>query len=132
MTIMSVFAATAAGAAVGWLCSLVPVWPAIRLAAAAVLGSLTALIAVLVFVLVALRRPASGGIGAVSFGLSEAIVLGVPASALVGVAGYFALRRLGWSAAGLTTYGPIILGGAAALITALWVASGITNSGAVN
>jgi hypothetical protein len=132
MRIMSVLAATAAGAAVGWVCGLVRVWPPVRLAAAAILGSFTALVAVVAFVLLSLRRPESAGIGAVSFGLSDAVVLGVPASALIGVAGYFTLRRLGWSDASLTTYGPFILGGAAALITALWVASGVTNSGAGN
>jgi hypothetical protein len=130
MRILSVFAATAAGAAVGWVCSLVPVWPPVRLAAAAVFGAFAAFVSIVVLVLLTLKLPGSGGIGAVSFGLSEAVVLGVPASVLAGVAGYFALRRLGWSAAALTTYGPVVLGGAAALITGLWVAGAISNSGA--
>jgi hypothetical protein len=105
------------------------VWPVARLAAAAVLGSFAGSVAVIAVVLLTLNRSGSGGIGAVSFGLSEAVVLGVPTVALVAVVGYFALRRLGWIPASLATYGPVIVGGAAALIAALWVAWGISISG---
>lgn len=128
MRIMSVLAATGAGAAVGWVCGLVPVWPVARFAAAAVMGSIVGAIGV-VLVLVTLNRSGSGGLGAVSFGLSEAVVFGVPALALAAVVGYFTLRQLGWSPAGLATFGPIIFGGGAALIAALWVARGMAISG---
>ena len=130
MRIMSVLAATGAGAAVGWVCGLVPVWPVARLAAAAVIGSVVGSVSVVVvFVLLTLSRSGSGGLGAVSFGLSEAVLLGVPALVLVAVVSYFALRRLGWSPASLATYGPIIFGGGAALIAALWVVRDIAISG---
>jgi hypothetical protein len=129
MRIISVLAATGAGAAVGWVCGLVPVWPVARLAAAAVIGSVVGSVSVVVFVLLTLNRSGSGGLGAVSFGLSEAVLLGVPALVLVAVVSYFALRRLGWSPASLATYGPIIFRGAAALIAALWVARDMAISG---
>ncbi len=126
---MSVLVATGLGAAVGWVCGLVPVWPGARLAAAAVTGSFVGALGVVVFVLVSLNRSGSGGLGAVSFGLSEAVVLGIPAVALTALGCYFALRRLGWSPASLATYGPMIFGGGAALIAALWVALGMAISG---
>jgi len=129
MRIMSVLVATGAGAAVGWVCGLVPVWPVARLAAAAVIGSFVGSVGVVVFMLFAPNRSGSGGLGAVSFGVSEAVLLGVPAVLLVAVVSYFALRRLGWSPASLATYGPIIFGGSAALIAALWVARGVAISG---
>ena len=40
MRIVSVLAATGAGAAVGWVCGLVPMWPVARLIAASVFGAL--------------------------------------------------------------------------------------------
>lgn len=126
---MSVLAATAAGAAVGWVCGLVPVWPVARLTAAAVIGSFVGSVGVLVVVFFTLNRSGSGGLGAVSFGLSEAVLLGLPAVVLVAVVSYFALRRLGWSPASLATYGPIVFGGGAALIAALWMARGMAISG---
>jgi hypothetical protein len=129
MRIMSVLAATGAGAAVGWICGLVPVWPVARLAAAAVLGSFVGAAGVVVFVLLTLNRSGSGGIGAASFGLSEAVILGVGLVAMVTVVGHFALQRLGWSSASLATYGPVTLGGGAALIAALGVARGMAISG---
>ena len=126
---MSVLVATGIGAAVGWVCGLVPVWPGARLAAAAVIGSFVGSVGVVVFVLLTMNRSGSGVLGAVSFGLSEAVLLGVPAVVLVAVVGYFALRWMGLSPAGVARYGPIILGGGAALITALWVARGMATSG---
>ena len=129
MRIMSVLAATGAGAAVGWVCGLVPVWPVVRLAAAAVIGSFVGSVGVFVFMLFTLNRSGSGGLGAVSFGVSEAVVLGVPAVVLVALVSYFALRRLGWSPVSRARYGPIIFGGGAALIGALWVARGMAISG---
>lgn len=114
-------AATGAGAAVGWACGLVPAWPVARLAAASVMGAIVGLV-VVIFMLLTLNRSGSGGRGAVSVGLSEAVLLSLPAVALVVVLGYIAFRWLGWSPANLATYGPIIFGGGAALITAIWVA----------
>ena len=122
-------AATGAGAAVGWVCGLVPVWPIARIAAAAVIGSLVGSVGVVVFLFFTLNRSGSGGLGAVSFGLSEAALLGGLAVALFVVVSYFALRRPGWSSASLATYGPIIFGGGAALIAASWVARGMAISG---
>jgi hypothetical protein len=129
MRIMSVLAATGAGAAVGWVCGLVPVWPVARLAAAAVIGSFVGSVGAFVFMLFSLNRSGSGGLGAVSFGVSEAVLLGVPAVVMVALVSYFALRRLGWSPVSLARYGPIIFGGGAALIAALWVARGMAISG---
>ena len=129
MRIMSVLAATGAGAVVGWVCGLVPVWPVARLAVASVMGSFVGAVGVLVFVFFTLSRSGSGGLGAVSFGLSEVILLGVPTIALIAVVGYFALRWLGWSAASVATYGPIIFGGGTALVAALWMARGFAISG---
>lgn len=83
MRIMSVLAATGACAVVGWVCGLVPVWPVARLAVASVMGSFVGAVGVLVFVFFTLSRSGSGGLGAVSFGLSEVILLGVPTIALM-------------------------------------------------
>ena len=129
MRVMSVLAATGIGAVVGWVCGLVPVWPGARLAAASVIGSFVGSAGVVVFMLLTMNRSGSGGLGAVSFGLSEVVLLGVPAVALVAGVGYVALRWMGWSPAGVARYGPIILGGGAALIAALWVARGLAISG---
>ena len=129
MKIISVLAATGAGVAVGWVCGRVPVWPGARLAAAAVLGSVIGAAGVVVFALFALNRSEQGGLGAVSFGFSEAVLPGVFAGVLVAVVSYFALRRLGWSPASLAMYGPIIVGGGAALIAAILVARGMAISG---
>ena len=130
MGIVSVLAATGAGAAVGWVCGLVPMWPIARLIAASVMGALVGAVGVVLITLLALSRSGSGGLGAVSFGLSEAVLIGVPAVILLAVVGYVALRWLGWNPAGLATYGPAICGGGAALLVALWVARGMTVTGA--
>jgi hypothetical protein len=129
MRIMSVLAATGAGAAVGWVCGLVPVWPVVRFAVATVIGLIVGAVGVVVFMLFPLNLSGSGGLGSVSFGMSEAVLLRVPAVVMVAVISYFALRRLGWNPASLATYGPIIFGGGAALIAALWVARGLAISG---
>ena len=125
MRIVSVLAATGAGAAVGWVCGLVPVWPVARLAAAVVMGAVVGVASVVVSVLLTLSRSASGGLGAVSFGLSEAVVLAIPVVILLAVAAYALLRWFGSIPAGLAEYGPVILGGGAALLTALWLARGM-------
>ena len=129
MRIISVVAATGAGAALGWVCAVLPMWPVARLAAASLMGSFVGAVVVVVSMFLILSRSGSGGLGAVSFGLSEAVLLGVPTVGLIAVVGYFALRWLGWSAASLATYGPIICGGGTALLTALWVARGMEMSG---
>ncbi len=90
------------------------------------IGAFVGVVSVVVFVLLGLSRSGSGGPGAVSFGLSEAVILGIPAVVVVAVVSYFLLRRLGWSPASLATYGPTILGGGIALITALWVSYGMS------
>lgn len=61
MRFMSVLAATGAGAAVGWVCGRVPVWPGARLAAAAVIGSFVGSVGVVVFLFLTLNRSGSGG-----------------------------------------------------------------------
>lgn len=129
MKIMFVIAATGAGAAAGWACGLIPVWPGARLAAAAIIGSLVVFAGVLAFVVLTLNRSGGGGLGAVSFGASEVVLLGIATFALIALVGYVALRRLGWSPASLASYGTIVLGGGAALITALWVTRSIVISG---
>ena len=126
MRIVSVLAATGAGAAVGWVCSVIPMWPVARLVAAAVSGWFVGCVGVVVFALFPSR---SGGLGAVSFGLSEAVLLGVPAVFLLAVVSHLILRRLEWSPTIFTTYGPVVVGGGAALIAALWLARGMTISG---
>jgi hypothetical protein len=92
------------------------------------MGLFVGAIAVVVLVLIALRS-GSGGLGAVSLGLSEVVLLGIPALVVVAGATYFALRRLGWSRDGLATHGSIIFGGGAALIAALWMARSLSISG---
>ena len=125
MRIVSVLAATGAGAAVGWVCGLVPVWPVARLVAASVMGALVGAVSVVLVAFLTVSRSGSGGLGAVSFGLSEAVLLGGPAVILLAVVGNFALQRLGWSPASVAAYGPVIFGGGAALLVALWVARGM-------
>ena len=122
---MSVLAATGAGAAVGWVCGLVPVWPVARVMAAAFIGSVVGSVTVVVLMLLTLSRSGRGGLGAVSLGLSEAVLLGGPAVVLVAVVGSVVLRRMGWSPARVATYGPIIFGAGAALIAASWFARGM-------
>jgi len=129
MRIVSVLVATAAGAAVGWVCGLVPVWPVVRLVAAAVLGLVAGAIASVAFALFLVSRSGSGGLGAVSFGLSEAAIVGVPALVLVAVASHFVLRAMGWAPAHVATYGSIVFGGGAALVAALWLTRAIVISG---
>ena len=118
MRILSVLAATGAGAGVGWVCGMVPVWPVARLAAAAVSGWFVGSVGIVVFVLFSLNRSEGGGLGSVSVGLSEAILVEAPAVLLVAVVSYFVLRWLGWRPAGLARYGPIMFGAAAALVAA--------------
>ena len=132
MRAASVLAATGAGAAIGWVCGLVQVLPVVRIAVASVMGAFVgAAVSSVVVVLSTEHRSANGGLGAVSFGVSDAVLLGVPAAVLVVVVGYVALRWLGWSQAGLATYGPTIVGGVAALVAALWVARGLAISGTI-
>jgi hypothetical protein len=129
MRIVSVLAATGVGAVVGWICGLVPMWPIARLATAAVMGAVVGAAGVVLLVFFTLSRSGSGGLGAVSFGVSEAALLGVPAVILLVMAGYFALRWMGLMSTSVVTYAPIPLGGGAALLAALWVASGIAVAG---
>ena len=126
---LAVLAGTGAGVAVGWLCGQVPVRPITQAMAAAILGWVSGSVGVVAFTLLTLRLPASGGLGAVSVGLSEAGALGIAAILLLAVAGWFALPRLGWgNVDALGTYATGLLGGAAALIAALWVARALVVS----
>jgi hypothetical protein len=104
-------------------------WPVARLVAASVMGALVGAVGVVLVAFLTLSRSGSGGLGAVSFGVSEAVLLGVPAVILLAVVGYLSLRWLGWSPPGLAPYGPVICGGGAALLVALWVARGMTIAG---
>jgi hypothetical protein len=105
-------------------------WPVARLVAASVMGALVGAVGVVLVAFLTLSRSGSRGLGAVSFGLSEAVLLGVPTIILLTVVGYFGLRWPGWSPANLAPYGPVIFGGGAALLVALWVARGMTIAGA--
>jgi hypothetical protein len=125
MRIVSVLAATGAGAVAGWVCGLIPIWLGARLTAATLIGSFVGSVGVVVFMLAGLTRTGRGGLGAVSLGVSEALLLGIPAVGLAVVVGYLTLRWLGWSPASLASYGPMLFGGGAALIMAIWVARGM-------
>jgi hypothetical protein len=93
------------------------------------MGALVGAVGVVLVAFLTLSQSGSGGLGAVSFGLSEAVLLGVPTVIVLAVVGYFALRWLGWSPASLAPYGPVIFGGGAALLVALWVVRGMTITG---
>ena len=116
MRIMSVLAATGAGAAVGWICGSVPVWPVARFAAAAAISWFFALVASVVIFLLTVRGPV-----AVSAGSIKAVLLKVPAVLLAAAVSYFVLRWLGWSSTNWARYGPIIFGAGTGLIGALWL-----------
>jgi hypothetical protein len=126
---VSVLAATVAGAAAGWACGLVPIWPVARLIAASVFGALVGAVGVVLVAFISLSRSTGGGSGAVSFGLSEAVLVGVPAVILLLAVGYLSIRWWGWSPARLAPYGPVICGGGVALLVALWALRGITIAG---
>jgi hypothetical protein len=75
------------------------------------------------------RLPDTGGLGAVSFGMSEAIVFWIPLLILVTLVARRALHRLGaMGPAILGTHPSIFLGGVAAVVGALWMARGIVVS----
>ncbi len=65
MRIVFVLAATGAGAAVGWVYGLVPMWPVARLATAAVMGAVVGAVGVVLLVFLTLSRPGSGGLGGI-------------------------------------------------------------------
>jgi hypothetical protein len=104
-------------------------WPIVRLATAAVMGAVVGAVGVVVLVFLTLSRSGSGGLGAVSFGVSEAVFIGVPVVVLLVLVGYSVLRWLGWIPPSVVAYGPVILGGGTALLAALWVASGMAVAG---
>jgi hypothetical protein len=77
-------------------------WSAVRAIAATMSRWMVDPIGVVVFILRILPRSGSGGVGAVSLGLSG-VVLGVPAVALLAVVGHFTPSAVG------PRNGPVIL-----------------------
>lgn len=131
MKILAVIAAAGMGALAGWVCSMVPVWPMVRIVIATGLGAVIGGVSAAALVLITVSRAGSAGIGAVSMGISEVALLGgVVLLSVVAVLGSLVLQRVGWSAASLGTHGPVLAGAGAAAIVAAWLARG-TSAGAV-
>lgn len=129
MTVLAVLAALTLGSALGWLCRLVPVRPAAQDLAATVIGWVVGSAVRVVVTVLTFRLPDSGGLGAVSFGISEAIVFWIPILILLALVARLALHRLGaMGPAILGTHPSIFLGGVAAVVGALSTARGIVVS----
>lgn len=124
-------AAASVGALAGWVCSVVPAWPMVRIVIALGLGAVIGGVSAAALFLVTMSRAGGAGIGAVSMGISEVALLGgVVLLSVVAVLGSLVLQRAGWSAASLGTHGPVLAGAVAAAIVAAWLVRGIS-AGAV-
>jgi hypothetical protein len=84
-----------------------------------VLGSVVAVAAQLA----SLMAQSASGLGAVSAGLTEGVVLALPIAILLALAAQWVRRR-----AGRVTFVPIVVGGLSALLGALWVIASISVS----
>ena len=84
-----------------------------------VIGSFVAVAAQLA----SLMAQSSAGLGAVSAGLTEAVVYALPVAVVLAVAAQWVRRRVG-----RVTFVPVVLGGLGALLGALWVMSSLSVS----
>ena len=131
MQAFAIVAASVSGMAAGWLWGQVPVRPFVQNIGAAACGWVAGTIGTIFVTLftAAVWSPGAGGLGAVSAGFSETLLLGLPAVVVFVSVARFALRPLLAAApAVLATYAAIMIGGACALCAALWVAGGIVVS----
>jgi len=128
--VAGVILAIGLGLASGWLVHRIPIRPIAQDIGATLIGWVVGCFTVgavafvwLIFFHLEAER---GGLGAVSLGLSETIVIGLPIAVLLAIVARTALARTG--PARLASQSPILLGGLGALLGALWVATTITYS----
>jgi hypothetical protein len=111
------------GAGWGWISSRLFGRSIVQDVSATLMGLLLGSILVIAAEIGALSFGAQGGLAAVSGGLSELVPFSLPLAVLFVAAAHRARRRVGRAAAV-----PVVLGGLAALLGALWVSTTITTS----
>ena len=112
-----------AGLVCGWASGRMFSRPIVQDAAAVLIATLLGGVAVVGLQIARLMISPNGGLGAVSAGVSEFALVGLPATVLLAIAAQAVRPRLGNAAAV-----PIVLGGLGALIGAMWVASTVSSS----
>ena len=119
------------GVAQGWLCQQLRMRPIFKDLAAAIVGWVVGgLSAVFVGVLLTVRaadEQGSAGLGSVSFGLTEAVIFGIPAMIVLALLGRLGLHHVG--ATSMATQPPIVLGAVAAVLGALSATAGVVSAG---
>lgn len=129
---LAVFIVVLSGAGLGWLCRRIPVRPIAQDLGAAVLGWIIGSIGtVFVTALIAVWSQSargSGGLGAVSGGLSdEDLVIGVVAVVVLASVARFALARPGAPPV-FRRQSAVFIGAGSALLSALWTTRDIVVS----
>jgi hypothetical protein len=120
VSVLAVAAAIALGAGAGWICTQVRVPSMVQDLTAALIGWMCGVIASLVSMLLsAALSSGSGGIGAVSVGVAELILIGVPVVLILALVLRQILMRLARARPALAARTPIVLGAAGALFAAL-------------
>ena len=127
---LGVLAAALVGSGAGWLCRYAPVPPIVQDLVATVVGCILGAVSMVAAVFVVWeQRSEAGGLGALSFGLSETVLLGVPLAIAGALLGRLALQKLAdVGPVVLASHTSIFLGAAAALTSALWVSRGVVIS----
>jgi hypothetical protein len=111
------------GAGLGWAASRIFTRSIVQDISASLAGWLLGSVIVAAAELAALMVQLPSGLGAVSAGLSEVVVFGLPIAVLLAVAAHWVRRRVGH-----VTVVPVVLGGLGALLGALWITASISVS----
>jgi len=108
------------GAGLGWVGSRVFTRPIAQDMSAAFAGWLIGSVIAAAAELATLMSESSGGLGAVSFGLSDVLLFSIPVAALLAVAAHAVRRRVRRIADV-----PVVVGGLAALLGAVFVTTSV-------
>jgi hypothetical protein len=116
-----VLTALVIGAVIGWMWQRLTAKPLFRDVAASVTGWFAGSFTAVIFTFDGIAQSGSGGLGAVSFGLSDTLITGVPVVLVLVIAGHLVRRRRPAGDGVLGRYSAVLLGTLASGAAAFWI-----------
>jgi hypothetical protein len=118
---VGVLIALVVGAMIGWIWQRLVARPLLQDVAAGVIGWLAGAFTGVLSVFDSVAIAGSGGLGAVSFGISDTVLPGVPVVLVLLAAGHLVRRHTGGGGGILGRYSPALVGALASAAAALWI-----------
>jgi len=109
------------GAVIGWIWQRLVSRPLVQDVAASVIGWLAGAFTGVFSAFDSVATAGSGGLGAISFGVPDTILPGVPAVLVLLAVGHFLRRRTSGGGGILGRYSPVLVGALASAASAFWI-----------